>query len=174
MSTEITAVRDMVIRLDRYPHLRDDEPIGNGVALLLQNSSADGMHLHFEEALVVNGDGDLVGHLTVENILASFFPSILAPDQVTAYVGKKDQFTDLSILFEDSFRKECRRQAGKMVKQYMSKPRRVLDGAIHPLHALEIMVKEKAHSLPVSNDQELIGAVRITDLFRVLGTYCTM
>jgi hypothetical protein len=36
------------------------------------------------------------------------------------------------------------------------------------------MVKEKAHSLPVNDDQELIGAVRITDLFRVLGTYCTL
>ena len=174
MSPDNLMVREVTIMLDCYPHLDESEPIGEGVAQLLQHLSADGLHLHYEELLVTNKNQQLVGHLSVQNILSSFFPSILNPSSVTAYAGKKQRYTDLSILVEDSFQKECRRQAAKVVREYMSKPRSTIDGDMHPLHALEIMVEEDVYSLPVVETEKLIGAVRITDIFRVLGTYCTL
>lgn len=174
MSPDNLTVREVAIMLDRYPHLHESEPIGDGVAQLLQRRSADGLHLHYEELLVINENQQLVGHLSVQNILSSFFPSILTPNPVTTYVGKKERYTDLSILVEDSFQKECRRQATKVVRDYMSKPRRTIDSGMHPLHALEIMIKENVNSLPVVETEKLLGAVRITDIFRVLGTYCTL
>jgi hypothetical protein len=174
MSPDRLVVGEIAILLDRYPHLHENEPIGDGVAQLLQRRSADGLHLHYDELLVINAEQHLVGQLSVQNILSSFFPSILTPNPVTAYVGKKERYTDLSILLEDSFRKECRRQAAKVVREYMSKPRHAIDISMHPLQALEIMIKDNMNSLPVIEQTKLIGAVRITDIFRVLGTYCTL
>ena len=174
MSPDKMMVREIAITLDRYPHLRESEPIGDGVAQLLQRRSADGLHLHYDELLVIDEQQCLVGHLSVQNILSSFFPSILTPNPVTTYVGKKELYTDLSILLEDTFQKECRRQATKVVRDYMSKPRRTIDGTMHPLHALEIMVAGNVNSLPVVEQEKLIGAIRISDIFRVLGTYCTL
>lgn len=174
MVTDIASVGEIVIPLDRYPHLYEDEPVGEGVAQLLRHISADGIHLHYDELLIINKSMQLVGHLTVQNILSSFFPSLLPTKPVSAYAGKKEQYTDLSILFEKSFRQECRRQAEKVVRDYMTKPRRTIAPSWHPLHALEVMIKENLGSLPVVEDAILIGAVRITDIFRILGTYCTL
>lgn len=174
MNTEISFVREILIPLETYPHLREDEPIGDAVALLLQNGSDDGRHLHYDEVLVVNDSGNLAGRVTVKDILTSFFPSILAASTTGIYEGKKEHFTDLSILLEDSFRRECRRQAAHTVKMHMSKTHRAVDGSMTLLHALEIMVKDNETTLPVVENGVLAGAVRMQDLFRILGTYCTI
>lgn len=174
MNNEMRTIRDIVIPLDQYPHIRNDEPIGNGVAKLLQHCSADGRHLHYEKLLVINSSNQLVGHLSVKDILTSFFPSILAPGATSVYVGKKERYTDLSILLEDSFRKECRRQATHTVGEYMTAAHKSIDGNMSLFHALEIMVKDGESTLPVTENKKLLGAIRITDIFRVLGTHCTL
>lgn len=174
MNNEISAVSEILIPLDQYPHLRNDEPIGNAVAMLLANVSADGRHLLFDEVLVIDDDGRLAGQISIQNILTSFFPSILSTTASGVFAGKQEHFTDLSILLEGSFRRECRRQAAHTVAQHMTGAHRSIDGAMHPLHALEIMVKDGVTTLPVTENEVLLGAVRMTDIFRVLGTYCTI
>lgn len=174
MNIEITVAREILIPLEQYPHLQDDEPIGNAVALLLNNCSADGRHLHFDEMLVITGGNRLAGHLSVRDILTGFFPSILSTSTTSVFAGKKEHFTDLSILLEDSFRRECRRQATHTVGTYMTKPHRAIDASMHLLHALEIMIKDEENTLPVTENNVLLGAVRMEDIFRVLGNYCTI
>ena len=174
MNTTISFVREILIPLADYPHLQQDEPIGNAVAQLLEHGSEDGRHLYYDEVLVTDTAGRLVGHILVKDILASFFPSILATSTAGIYAGKMEQFTDLSILLEDSFRNECRRQSAHTVKMHMTKPHRSIDGSMTLLHALEIMVKDKETTLPVTENGVLVGAVRMQDIFRVLGTYCAI
>jgi len=174
MENEISFVNQILIPLEQYPHLHEDKPIGDAVALLLQNESADGRHLHFDELLVIDKDGRLVGHIFIHDILTSFFPSILGTSTNGIYAGKKEHFTDLSILLEDSFRRECRRQAAHTVKMHMTKPHRSVDGSMTLLHALEIMVKDGETTLPVTENNLLIGAIRMQDIFKVLGNYCTI
>ena len=77
MQNDISLVRQILIPLDQYPHLHEDKPIGDAVALLLQNTSSDGRHLHYDELLVIDSDSRLVGHIFIRDILTSFFPSIL-------------------------------------------------------------------------------------------------
>lgn len=174
MNNDISLVREILIPLDQYPHLGEDEPIGSAVALLLQNGSEDGRHLYYDEILVTNGAGQLVGHILVKDILTSFFPSILSTSTPGVYAGKQQQFTDLSILLEDSFRRECRRQAAHTVKMHMTRPHRSVDGSMTLLHALEIMVKDGETTLPVTEGNILAGAVRMQDIFKILGNYCTI
>jgi len=174
MNNDISLVREILIPLDQYPHLRETDPIGDAVALLLQNGTEDGRHLFYDEILVIDDGGRLVGHILVRDILTSFFPSILSASTSGIYAGKQEHFTDLSILLEDSFRRECRRQAAHTVKMHMTRPHRSVDGSMHLLHALEIMVKDKETTLPVTENNVLAGAIRMQDIFRILGTYCTI
>lgn len=174
MQNDISLVSQILIPLDQYPHLLENEPIGSAVTLLLENGSADGRHLYYDEILVINGNSQLVGHILVKDILTSFFPSILGTATSGIYEGKKEHFTDLSILLEDSFRRECRRQAAHTVKMHMTKPHRSVDGSMSLLHALEIMVKDGESTLPVTENNVLTGAIRMQDIFRVLGSYCTI
>lgn len=174
MDNNIPKVQHILIPMDRYPSIREDETISSGVAVLLQHSSSDNQHLHFEEILVINSKNQLAGLLTVKDILTSFFPSILGFTSDSTYSGKKVMFTDLSVLLEDHFRRECKGQATQKVKQYMRKPHRSIDASMHVLHVLEIMIKEHEKTLPVTDNNVLLGAVRMNDIFKVLGTYCTL
>ena len=174
MQNDIPDVQKIMIPIDRYPCIRGDEPIGNGVALILEHSSADNQHLHYEELLVIDGNDQLVGMLNTATILTSFFPSILGNYSHQIYVGKKQPFTDLSVLLEEHFRLECKRQSITAVNKYMRKPHRSIDGSMSLLHALEIMIRDQANTLPVTENGILLGAVRVADIFRVLGGYCTI
>jgi CBS domain-containing protein len=174
MHNTIPDVQKIMIPIDRYPCIREDEPIGNGVALILEHSSADNQHLHYEELIVIDGNDQLVGMLNITGILSSFFPSIMGDSSHQVYFGKKTPFTDLSVLLGDNFRVECRRQALTSVNKYMRKPHRSIDGSMSLLHALEIMIKDQENTLPVTENGILLGAVRVADIFRVLGGYCTI
>ena len=174
MQNNIPDVQKIMIPIDQYPCIRGDEPIGNGVALILEHSSADNQHLHYEELLVIDSKDQLVGMLNITSILSSFFPSLLGDSYQQVFVGKKQPFTDLSVLLEDNFRLECRRQASTPVNRYMRKPHRSIEGSMSLLHALEIMIKDHENTLPVTENGILLGAVRVTDIFRVLGSYCTI
>lgn len=174
MSSDNTDVKNVMIPIGQYPCIKGDEAIGNGVGLILAQCSADNLHLHYEEILVIDSKDQLAGILDVTGILTSFFPSILGKSPNLVYVGKKQSFTDLSVLLEDHFRVECKRQAAVPVNQYMRKPHRSIDASMHILHALEIMIKDQEKTLPVTQNGILLGAVRVTDIFRVLGAHCTL
>lgn len=174
MQNDIPNVQKIMIPIDRYPSVRWDEPIANGVALVLKHSSADNLHLHYGEVLVIDDKDQLVGMLDITGMLSSFFPSILGDSSHQVYAGIKQKFTDLSVLLEEHFRVECRRQASTAVNIYMRKPHRSIDGSMTLLHALEIMIKDQENTLPVTENGILLGAVRVADIFRVLGGYCSM
>jgi len=174
MHSDIPDVQKVMIPIDRYPCIRGGEPIGNGVALMLAHSSADNQHLHYEELLVIDDKDQLVGMLNTTAILSSFFPSILGDSSLQVYFGKQQSFNDLSVLLEEHFRVECKRQASTAVSNYMRKPHRSIDGSMSLLHALEIMIKDQENTLPVTENSILLGAIRVADIFRVLGGYCTI
>lgn len=174
MHNDIPDVQKIMIPIDQYPCIREDEPVGNCVALILEHSSADKQHLHYDELLVIDSNDQLVGMLNITSILSSFFPSILGDTSHQVYFGKKQSFTDLSVLLEDNFRVECKRQASTAAKNYMRKPHRSIEGSMSLLHALEIMIKDQENTLPVTQNSILLGAVRVADIFRVLGSYCTI
>lgn len=174
MHSENLNVQKIMIPVGEFPSIREDEPIGSAVALILAHSSSDNLHLHYKELLVIDSHDQLVGMLDATSILKSFFPSILGISSNQVYVGKKQSYTDLSVLLEDHFRVECKRQTTLAVRKFMHKPHRSIDASTHILHALEIIVKDQERTLPVTENGILLGAVRVTDIFRALGSYCTM
>lgn len=168
-----TTVKDLIIPLEQFPHVRSQAPVHEAVGLLFSHTNGHG-RLQFDELLVISADNRLVGRLTVRGILTCYFPTLFATGDRQIFAGKQAKFTDLAILMEDSFQGECKRQGALPVGDFMVPPHKAIKAGLHPLHAAEIMMAENETCLPVVEDDGLIGVVRLIDLFRTLASSCSL
>jgi CBS domain-containing protein len=168
-----TTVKDLIIPLEQFPHVRSQAPVHEAVGLLFSHTNGHG-RLQYDELLVISADNRLVGRLTVRGILTCYFPTLFATGDRQIFAGKQARFTDLAILMEDSFQGECKRQGALPVGDFMVPPHKAIKAGMHPLHAAEIMMAENETCLPVVEDDGLIGVVRLIDLFRTLASSCSL
>ena len=168
-----TTVKDLIIPLEQFPHVRSQAPVHEAVGLLFSHTNGHG-RLQYNELLVISADNRLVGRLTVRGILTCYFPTLFATGDRQIFAGKQAKFTDLAILMEDSFQGECKRQGALPVGDFMAPPHKAIKAGMHPLHAAEIMMAENETCLPVVEDDGLIGVVRLIDLFRTLASSCSL
>jgi CBS domain-containing protein len=168
-----TTVKDLIIPLEQFPHVRSQAPVHEAVGLLFSHTNGHG-RLQYDELLVISADNRLVGRLTVRGILTCYFPTLFATGDRQIFAGKQARFTDLAILMEDSFQGECKRQGALPVGDFMAPPHKAIKAGMHPLHAAEIMMAENETCLPVVEDDGLIGVVRLIDLFRTLASSCSL
>ena len=168
-----TTVKDLIIPLEQFPHVQSEAPVHEAVGLLFSHVNGNG-RLQYDELLVISADNQYVGRLTVRGILTCYFPALFATGDKQIFAGKKEKFSDLAILMEDSFQAECKRQGALPVRDFMAPPLKSIKAGMHPLHAAEIMMNENETCLPVVEDDGLIGLVRLIDLFRTLASSCSL
>ena len=168
-----TTVKDLIIPLEQFPHVQSEAPVHEAVGLLFSHVNGNG-RLQYDELLVISADNQYVGRLTVRGILTCYFPTLFATGDKQIFAGKKEKFSDLAILMEDSFQGECKRQGALPVRDFMAPPLKSIKAGLHPLHAAEIMMTENETCLPVVEDGILIGLVRLIDLFRTLASSCSL
>ena len=168
-----TTVKDLIIPLEQFPHLSTEASVHEAVGLLFSHVNGNG-RLQYDELLVISADNQYVGRLTVRGILTCYFPTLFATGDKQIFAGKKEKFSDLAILMEDSFQGECKRQGALPVRDYMAPPLKSIKANLHPLHAAEIMMAENETCLPVVEDGILIGLVRLIDIFHTLAGSCSL
>lgn len=174
MTSAMPTVKELVVPLEQFPHLKSEEAVHEAVAQLFSHTEDGSGKLLFDELIVINAEDQYVGRLTIQGILTCFFPTLFDGGQKQVFAGKTDKFTDLAILMEDRFQAECRRQGSLPVSLYMIPPHKSIKADMHPLHAAEIMMEEDETCLPVVEDGSLIGVVRLIDIFRVLASSCSL
>ena len=168
-----TTVKDLIIPLEQFPHVHSEAPVHEAVGLLFSHVNGNG-RLQYDELLVISADNQYVGRLTVRGILTCYFPTLFATGDKQIFAGKKEKFSDLAILMEDSFQAECKRQGALPVRDFMAPPLKSIKAGMHPLHAAEIMMNENETCLPVVEDGILIGLVRLIDIFHTLAGSCSL
>jgi CBS domain-containing protein len=168
-----TTVKDLIIPLEQFPHVQSEAPVHEAVGLLFSHVNGSG-RLQYDELLVISADNQYVGRLTVRGILTCYFPTLFATGDKQIFAGKKEKFSDLAILMEDSFQGECKRQGALPVRDFMAPPLKSIKAGMHPLHAAEIMMTENETCLPVVEDGILIGLVRLIDIFHTLAGSCSL
>ena len=168
-----TTVKDLIIPLEQFPHVQSEAPVHEAVGLLFSHVNGNG-RLQYDELLVISADNQYVGRLTVRGILTCYFPTLFATGDKQIFAGKKEKFSDLAILMEDSFQGECKRQGALPVREFMAPPLKSIKAGMHPLHAAEIMMTENETCLPVVEDGILIGLVRLIDIFNTLAGSCSL
>ena len=170
----LPVVKDLVIPLEQFPHLSSEAAVHDAVGVLFSHTANGGGNLLYEELLLIDSQSRYVGRLTIRAILTCYFPTLFDGGQKAIFAGKKEKFSDLVILMEDSFQAECKRQGALPVSQYMVPPLKSIKGDMHPLHAAEIMMEANETCLPVVENQALIGVVRLIDIFRTLAGSCSL
>ena len=174
MHTPMPTIKDLAVPLDLFPHLNSESSIHDAVGLLFTHTVNGDGKLLFDELIVINNQSEYVGRLTIRAILACYFPSLFDGNQKEIFAGRKEKFSDLAILLEDNFQKECKRQGALPVSRFMTAPNKSLKADMHPLHAVEIMMEQNDNCLPVVENGALIGVVRLIDLFRTLAGSCSL
>lgn len=172
MKIDISIVREILIPLSRYPHISLNEPISNAIALLLAHHSGDGGHLHFEDILVTDTEKRLVGQLRFATILEKFFQPALRPSASRHVFEDSEHFAELLVVIDEWFKAECRRQSMITVDRFMDRQPFAVSSSAHVVHALGIMLANQKNVLAVTEDNVLKGAIRMEDIFRILGKCC--
>ena len=169
----LPVIKDLIVPLEQFPHLSSEASVHEAVGQLFSHVNGGGK-LQYDELLVINSQSQYVGRLTIRGILTCYFPTLFNGGQKAIFAGKKEKFSDLAILLEDSFQAECKRQGALPVSQFMTQPHKSIKAEMHPLHAAEIMMAENETCLPVVENQALIGVVRLIDIFRTLAGSCSL
>ncbi|NLX19848.1 MAG: CBS domain-containing protein [Desulfobulbus sp.] len=166
-------IKDLIIPLEEYPHVRANAMVHDAVGALFTHVDANG-RLKYDELLVINRDFQYVGRLTLRNILTCYFPSLFVDRKRSFFYGKPIYFSELAILMEDSFQQECKRQGEQQVRGFMQPPIESIEARLHPLHAAEVMVDQRLNSLPVVENDTVIGVILLVDVFQALASRCSL
>ncbi len=169
MVTENPVVRDHMVPISNYPHLKKTETLGDAVAALLPYTCGETGGLRYADILVVDDNNEMVGRLNLQNILQTY-DKHLAPTK--GYEGKEGDFPNLTILWEDSFFSKCREKNQTAISACMVPPARPVKAGDSLLKALTIMLHNGEQALPVVEDKAIVGVIRLEEIFVALCGVC--
>lgn len=155
-------VRDLLVPLTEYPHVRDNAAVHDAFAAL-QAGFAQGRR--FRHVLVIDAENRLVGLLGIRDLLRAVFPDYLKSTAQEQHQGISQHFPALSTIWQDDFAAQCATQAAKSLKPYIG-PIKATVAIDDPVtKAAYLMVITDSSMLPVTAGNQVVGAVRVVDVF---------
>lgn len=165
------SVRDLYVSIDEYPHIAADAPIAEAFAIL---NSALEAHTRYRSMLVHDDDGRLQGYLTMRDLVHAV--ADFQHGKQTAYKyyhpfeGIPEDFTALSLIWQDGFTLKIREETGKPVHEVMT----LVEDTVcldDPLgKCAYLMLARNVRMLPVvEQDNRVLGVVRLVDLFQCIA-----
>lgn len=171
MKIDISVVRELLIPLSDYPCVESEELLGKGIRLLTENRSENGGHCHFDCLLVVNTAGQYLGQVELKSLLKDFFEPAIRPLTGQFPLKDRDSYADTVLAIDAWFKAECHRKSYATIGEYLSiqRPLPSVTPSCHVLEALNHMLKTECRVLPVIENNVLLGAVRLEDVFATLA-----
>lgn len=155
-------VKDILVRLAEYPHIRYTATVGDAFGALASHSEQG---RRFRHLLVLDGENRLVGLLGIRDLLRAVFPDYLKPPPSGQHQGISQHFPALSTLWQDDFGEQCATQAAKPVKPFI-RPVPATVAVDDPVtKAAYLMVVTDSSMLPVTDGTSVVGAIRVIDVF---------
>ena len=174
MSTEIPLVRDLIIPIDKYPHLQESQTLDDAVQILLSYTCGDEGRLRHSHIIILNDSNQFVGLLNLKTILLSFDKRLINIFKVDGFKGKGAEFPDLTILWEDSFLHTCPSHKNIIIKKFMLPAERFSKGGDSLLKALSMMLYADEPTLPVVEKNIVIGVIRLEEIFKTISSVCKL
>jgi len=171
VSIDETAV-DFAIPLDVYPHLREDQTLDEAIGVLRSFTCED--QLQFSELLILNDQEQVIGRVTVREMLQGLEPRLLKKKKESEFEGLEADYPNLAILWEESFFKHCREEGGRPIKEFMSPIKTTVKATDSLLKVLYIMMHENENNLPVLEKKEIVGVVRSKEIFAAVCLRCQL
>lgn len=172
MAVDKLVVRDVLIPLEQYPHLNENKTLHDAIKVVQSFTESKNHRLKYAEVLVVSDNCHVVGKVTIVDILYGMAPRLAMAKKVEKFEGKGTGFPNLAILLEDTFLKECSMQILQPVKNFMKDMGEYVKADTSMLKALMIMLNSQEYNLPVVDGDEIIGVVRIEEIFSEMYDHC--
>jgi CBS domain-containing protein len=161
-------VRDVYVSIDEYPHIDADAPIAEAFAVL---NSALEAHTRYRSMLVHDNDGRLKGYLTMRDLIHAVADFQHGKPPAYKYYhpfeGIPEDFTALSLIWQEGFTLKIREETGKPVHQVMTLVEDTVSLDDPFGKCAYLMLARNVRMLPVVEaDNQVLGVVRLVDLFQ--------
>lgn len=172
MASVNPVVRDLIIPLESFPHLKEDQSLHDAVGVILSYKCGEYDRIRYAELLILNDQNQLSGRVTLLNILVNLDPRLKEASNVKGFEGKGAGFLDLVILWEDSFFVECKKWSHIPIKNLMMPIKHIVKGSDPVLKAMAIMTNTNHHVLPVIDEGRILGVIRLKEIFTSITARC--
>ncbi len=173
MDTKKSTIRDLVIPIERYPHLNENQTLQEAIQSFMSFRAGQQERPHYSVLFVVNELNQLVGKLFLMDIMHGLAPGLLKGTKVEKFEGKEGDFLDLVPLYETSTFSECGKNRDKPIKPLVHPIDFSFPADTHILKALVRMSKRNEFDIPVTDDGTIIGVLRLEEIFMAMcNTYC--
>jgi len=159
-------VGDVMILLDQYTTLTEDQTVAEGIAEIKKSFTAQVrtsriMETGHRSLLVFDRAGTLKGILSIMDLLEGIMPGYLsAPKPSTA-----DSLQYSPMFWTGMFIRESRQLASTPVGDLMSPTPPTIDAQANLMEAAYMMVHDRCRRLVVLRDGHVVGVIREQDLF---------
>ena len=158
-------VREVMIPLKDYPHIPHWFSLRQAVAIVRESAIKFAGAFEPRTVLVFNEKYQIVGILTLRDILKGLEPGFLRESEVI----KADPA--LAVMMGDLFGPGMKHQAERPVSDVMGPIKVTVNAEDSLAKALFLMVQEGVGMMPVLDNQGVVGMVRLTDLFLEISQF---
>jgi CBS domain-containing protein len=146
-------VREVMIPLEDYPHIPQWFSLRQAVAIVRESSIKYAGVFKPRAVLVLNEDHRLVGILTLRDLLKGLKPDFLRVD------------VTLAAQMDDWLGPDLKKQADRPVSEVMGPVKASVQADDSLVKALYLIIKENVGTMPVLEEDKVVGMVRLTELF---------
>jgi CBS domain-containing protein len=159
----VTIAREIMIPLAEFPQIAIDTTLRAAYALLHERHLSGGWR--FRHMLVFDGRATLVGILSLQDLLRALMPDYIKASLSALDSGPAPDYSGLSLLWQEAFDEQCAKMADSRVDAHMTPVRHTIPADAPWTQAAYQMIAHGVHMLPVLDERELVGVVRIVDVF---------
>lgn len=175
MEQQQIQVRDLLIPLEKYPHLNENQMLQEAIQTFMELRQENGGRIKYGMLFVVNNSNQLVGKLSIMDILHGFAPRLFEGARVKKFDGKEGDYPGLALLHEESVYAVCGKSRTNPIKKYLRSIDFTLSVDIPVLEALVMMSSRNEHDVPVTDKGTIIGVLRLEEIFVAMcSSVCMM
>ncbi|HIP83043.1 MAG TPA: CBS domain-containing protein [Desulfocapsa sulfexigens] len=174
VNNKTSVIRDIIIPLDRYPHLNEKQTLQEAIEACMAFRAGEQGRLRYAGLVVVNDKNQLVGQLSLLDILHGLVPHLMDAAKVRKFEGREMEHPDLTFLYEEQTFAVCKKHHKAPVKPLVKAIDFSLPADTHILKALVMMTHRKDFHVPVTDNGYIIGMLCLKEIFNAMcNTYCT-
>jgi len=155
-------IKDILTPLTEYPHIRSNATLRDAFAAL-RKYQADAHHSS-RHVLVLDEAGSLVGQLGMHDMLRGLLPDFLK-EHGHFEGGAQPDYPSLAMIWQDTCETQCQETADKPVLPFMGTVKYKVKQDDPLTLAAYFMAISRASILPVTEGNNVIGVVRLLDVF---------
>jgi hypothetical protein len=168
-------IKDLMVPLTEYAIISEEASIWDAVlALERAQEEFDASRYRHRAILVRNKEGMVIGKLGQLDVLRSLEPKYAGLKTDTPGMAKYGFSKDFLVsmletyrMFDKPFDDICRKACQETVTKYMHRPTdgEFIDEGASMDEAVHLLVVGNQQSLLVTRDQDIVGVLRLTDVF---------